>query len=112
MSVRYCVACERKVTPKRYIGVLSIIFAILTIGWSLLLIPFYSKKCPICRGSKWKSKGQLEREEYLKSKGTIKNCLHEWGEVYLEFNDYPKENNHCRKCTICGIVMKEGIPVI
>ena len=51
--IKYCTLCERKVEPKRKIGGGTFALALLTGGFWLLLIPFYSKKCPLCSGSSW-----------------------------------------------------------
>lgn len=50
MGMRHCTLCQRPVEPKRVIGAGTIILAVCTGGLWLLLIPFYSKRCPICKG--------------------------------------------------------------
>jgi len=47
---KYCVLCERKVQPRRRIGIGTLIIALLSLGLALLLIPFYKKRCPVCGG--------------------------------------------------------------
>jgi hypothetical protein len=49
--MRYCEACQRNVTPKRKIGVGTLILFLVTGFIWLLVIPFYSKRCPICQGT-------------------------------------------------------------
>jgi len=48
---KYCNLCKRYVEPKRKIGVGTLILAFFTFGISLLFIPFYTKRCPICGGT-------------------------------------------------------------
>lgn len=50
MSQTYCNFCKRPVDARRVIGVGTLILAICTAGFWLLLIPFYGKRCPICKG--------------------------------------------------------------
>jgi hypothetical protein len=50
MSIKYCNLCKRNVEPCRQIGVGTLIAVLITVGAWLFLIPFYSKKCPICKG--------------------------------------------------------------
>lgn len=49
MSSMYCTLCDRPVEGTRQIGAGSIVLAVLTAGMSLLAVPFYQKRCPICR---------------------------------------------------------------
>ena len=53
MSIKHCVLCDRSVEPKRQIGVGTFLLAVITGGFWLLLIPFYTKKCPICKSARW-----------------------------------------------------------
>lgn len=55
-ATKYCVNCDRVVAVKRQIGVGTLILAILTSGLWLLLIPFYSKRCPMCKGTSFGTK--------------------------------------------------------
>ena len=52
MDVKYCTLCQRNVTPKRKIGVGTLIGIIFTGFIWLLFIPFYKKRCPLCQGDK------------------------------------------------------------
>lgn len=52
---KYCMSCERIVHSSRKIGAGTFILAIFTLGWSLLCIPFYRKRCPMCHGTMWGS---------------------------------------------------------
>jgi RNA polymerase subunit RPABC4/transcription elongation factor Spt4 len=56
MAVKYCDHCDRVVTAKRKIGVGTLILSIITGGLWLLIIPFYSKRCPICLGTSLSNK--------------------------------------------------------
>ena len=56
MSTKYCVNCDRVVGAKRIIGVGTFILALMTGGLWLLLILFYPKRCPICRGANFGKK--------------------------------------------------------
>jgi hypothetical protein len=47
----YCALCGRPVEARRQIGVGTVLLAVLTVGISLLAIPFYPKRCSICRSS-------------------------------------------------------------
>lgn len=49
MSAMYCTLCDRPVEGTRHIGAGTIVLAVLTAGMSLLAVPFYRKRCPICR---------------------------------------------------------------
>ncbi len=51
MSIKFCALCERNVDAKRKIGVGTLIMVLVTAGFWLLAIPFYSKRCPVCTGS-------------------------------------------------------------
>lgn len=50
MVMKYCNMCQRDVDAKRKIGAGSIIGILVTVGWWLLVIPFYGKRCPLCTG--------------------------------------------------------------
>ena len=56
MATKYCVNCDRVVGAKRIIGAGTIILAVCTGGFWLLAIPFYMKRCPICRGTNFGKK--------------------------------------------------------
>lgn len=47
----YCALCRRPVDAGRRIGVGTIVLAVLTGGLWLLAIPFYEKRCAICRSA-------------------------------------------------------------
>lgn len=49
--IRYCTLCERQVEPKRHFGIGTLIACLVTSGLWLIAMPFYRKRCPICRGS-------------------------------------------------------------
>lgn len=51
MSTMYCALCRRPVEAKRQIGIGTVILAVASAGLSLLAIPFYSKRCSICKGA-------------------------------------------------------------
>ncbi|EQB7288427.1 SHOCT domain-containing protein [Morganella morganii] len=51
MTMKYCSVCEKNVDAKRKIGVGSLIAVIFTGFIWLLVLPFYSKRCPICQNS-------------------------------------------------------------
>ena len=50
MTRYYCPVCEKETSWNWYIGVGSELLALITCGFSLLLILFYKKKCIICGG--------------------------------------------------------------
>lgn len=50
-NTMFCAPCARPVEPKRQIGALTVFFAVITAGISLLAVPFYRKRCPICRSA-------------------------------------------------------------
>ena len=50
-GVSYCKHCQRDVQPKRHIGVGTLILVLLTGFIWIIFIPFYQKRCPICKGS-------------------------------------------------------------
>ena len=49
MAIKYCDLCERQVEAKRNIGVGTLILVICSAGLWLLAIPFYAKRCAICK---------------------------------------------------------------
>jgi ribosomal protein L37E len=49
MSLRYCQLCQRPVEAKRHIGVGTLILVLFTCFLWIIAIPFYSKRCPICK---------------------------------------------------------------
>ncbi len=51
-TAKHCTLCQRSVEPRRKIGVGTLLLALATMGFWLLAIPFYEKRCPICWGSK------------------------------------------------------------
>lgn len=51
MSLKYCALCKRNVEPKRVIGIGTLILTLCTFGFWLLTIPFYRKKCPLCKST-------------------------------------------------------------
>ena len=60
---RFCKNCNQTVVAKRKIGVGTFILAVVTSGFSLLCIPFYSKRCPMCQGTHWGKKNDDEEKE-------------------------------------------------
>ncbi len=67
MASKYCVNCDRVVEAKRIVGAGSLIMVLCTLGWWILAIPFYSKRCPICKGTSFGEKTiqQVEAEATL-----------------------------------------------
>jgi hypothetical protein len=51
MSTMYCALCSRPVDARRHLGIGTIALAVLTAGLSLLAVPFYPKRCSICRST-------------------------------------------------------------
>jgi hypothetical protein len=49
MATMYCALCRRPVEARRQVGVGTAILAVFTMGFSLLAIPFYSRRCSICK---------------------------------------------------------------
>ncbi|MCI0587023.1 MAG: hypothetical protein L0323_09310 [Planctomycetes bacterium] len=48
MNARHCPGCNRVTGHKRAIGVGTLLLALLTLGFSLLLVPFYPTRCAVC----------------------------------------------------------------
>jgi hypothetical protein len=51
MAVMYCALCRRPVEARRDIGLGTIVLAVLSGGLALLAVPFYSKRCSICKSA-------------------------------------------------------------
>jgi len=51
MATMYCALCSRPVDAKRQVGVGTIALAVITGGLWLLAIPFYRRRCSICRST-------------------------------------------------------------
>lgn len=51
MATMYCALCRRPVEARRQVGVGTAILAVFTAGLSLLAIPFYARRCSICRSA-------------------------------------------------------------
>jgi hypothetical protein len=60
MSKRLCMDCKRVVTAKRVIGIGTLLLVIITGGFALSLLPFYRKRCPICKGTDLKRRRRLD----------------------------------------------------
>lgn len=63
MATKYCVNCDRVVEAKRQIGIGTFILAIITGGFWLLAIPFYSKRCPMCKGTSFGTRPKIDKED-------------------------------------------------
>ncbi len=83
MAKKYCGLCKRNVETKRQIGVGTLILAICTAGFWILLIPFYSKRCSLCKSKEiYKFKRNIQKEgttcpycdEVIKPKAIV--CKH------------------------------------
>lgn len=61
MAMRDCAFCERPTQFKRNIGVGSLLLVILTAGFWIFAIPFYSPRCSICSASQTDS-GRHQRK--------------------------------------------------
>jgi hypothetical protein len=46
----YCHLCNRPVEAKRQIGIGTLILVLITGGLAIIAIPFYPKRCSICKG--------------------------------------------------------------
>ena len=62
MAIEYCALCKRYVETKRKIGVGSLILILFTIGWWILVLPFYKKRCPICIGKTFSALNPEDRD--------------------------------------------------
>jgi len=51
MPAMYCALCRRPVEARRHIGAGTVILAVVSLGVSLLAIPFYAKRCCICKSA-------------------------------------------------------------
>lgn len=66
MATMYCALCNRAVEAKRQIGAGTVILAVITGGAWLIALPFYRKRCCICRSTAISSTPQ---EDMLSSGG-------------------------------------------
>lgn len=51
MATMYCALCNRPVEAKRHIGAGTVILAVITGGAWLIALPFYRKRCCICKST-------------------------------------------------------------
>ena len=51
MATMYCALCRRPVEATRRIGPVTVLLAVFTAGLSLLAVPFYAKRCSICKST-------------------------------------------------------------
>jgi hypothetical protein len=51
MATMYCALCNRPVEAKRHLGVMTALATLATGGFWLLALPFYSKRCSICKST-------------------------------------------------------------
>jgi len=51
MATMYCALCRRPVEAKRQIGAGTVALGVITAGLWFLAIPFYPKRCCICRST-------------------------------------------------------------
>jgi len=51
MATMYCALCNRPVEARRQIGIGTIALAVVTAGLSLVAVPFYPKRCSICKSA-------------------------------------------------------------
>lgn len=65
---KFCNLCKRNVSPKRNVGVGSILLVVMTGGLWLIAILFYPKRCPICGTTKLLNAKSEENIEELKNK--------------------------------------------
>ena len=51
MATMYCALCNRPVEARRHFGAGTLILAVITGGAWLITLPFYSKRCCICKST-------------------------------------------------------------
>lgn len=51
MTIKYCELCQRNVEAKRKFGIGTLIAVLVTMGFWILVLPLYMKRCPICSGA-------------------------------------------------------------
>jgi hypothetical protein len=51
MATMYCSLCRRPVEAKRQVGAGTIILAVISGGLWLVAVPFYRKRCSICKSA-------------------------------------------------------------
>jgi len=51
MATMYCALCRRPVEAKRQVGAGTIVLGLVTAGLWFLAVPFYRKRCCICRST-------------------------------------------------------------
>jgi len=64
MSTKFCNNCKQMVNTKRVIGVGTFLLALITSGISLLFIPVYKKRCPLCLGSNFNRSDNIIQSVY------------------------------------------------
>jgi hypothetical protein len=60
--MKYCLNCKQNIEAKRNIGIGTLILVLCTLGWWLLLIPFYTKRCPLCKGTNFGNESDNKRK--------------------------------------------------
>jgi hypothetical protein len=51
MPTMYCALCDRPVEARRQIGAGTVVLAVVSVGLSLLAVPFYARRCSICKST-------------------------------------------------------------
>ncbi len=88
MTIKYCTLCHRNVSPKRKIGIGTLIGIIFTGFIWVLFIPFYKKRCPLCHGSSLVNPGKVESKT---SQSSVEN-------KHLSVADELKKLNDLKDC--------------
>ncbi len=96
MATKYCDHCQRPVEARRQIGVGTLILVLLTGLIWLIFIPFYTKRCPICKGI---SLSKISKNPQITDYNSIKcSC----GHISL------KNHKFCEKCGKALVNWKAG----